>query len=119
MSVAPSSRRLLNPALIDSRMDNYCEVAVLGECLPISSFVTIVMTCSRGLLAMLAYDHLLTFAGEIHFVWRRKFSGATIIFSLNRYVNLFGKVLLVMSTMWWPAQTTQVRYVSMSYSPLL
>ena len=30
MSVAPSSRRLLNPALIDSRMDNYCEVAVLG-----------------------------------------------------------------------------------------
>ncbi|KAH9888010.1 EAP30/Vps36 family-domain-containing protein, partial [Cubamyces lactineus] len=38
--------------------------------------------------ALLAYDHLLTLSGEIQFVWGRKFSGATVVFVLNRYVTL-------------------------------
>lgn len=59
-------------------------------------------------LALIAYDHLLTFAGEVHFVWGRKFSGATVIFALNRYVNLFSKIALFVSTASWPNQTDQV-----------
>ncbi|OSD05083.1 hypothetical protein PYCCODRAFT_1363009, partial [Trametes coccinea BRFM310] len=54
---------------------------------------------------LLAYDHLLTLSGEIHFVWNRKFSGATVLFVLNRYVNLFSKIVLPISTFWWPNQT--------------
>ncbi|KAH9848729.1 hypothetical protein C2E23DRAFT_738700 [Lenzites betulinus] len=55
--------------------------------------------------ALLAYDHLLTFSGEVQFVWGRKFSGATVIFLLNRYITLFNKILLPISTFWWPNQT--------------
>ncbi|KAI0667235.1 hypothetical protein C8Q78DRAFT_982722, partial [Trametes maxima] len=58
---------------------------------------------------LLAYDHLLTFSGEVQFVWGRKFSGATVVFLLNRYVTLFGKILLPISTLWWPHQTDKVR----------
>ncbi|KAI0331799.1 hypothetical protein GY45DRAFT_1433703 [Cubamyces sp. BRFM 1775] len=56
-------------------------------------------------LALLTYDHLLTLSGEIQFVWGRKFSGATVVFMLNRYVTLFGKIVLPISTFWWPNQT--------------
>lgn len=59
-------------------------------------------------LVLLAYDHLLTISGEVEFVWRRKFSGATVVFLLNRYVTLFGKIMLPISTFWWPNQTDKV-----------
>ncbi|KAI0628621.1 hypothetical protein C8Q77DRAFT_1067864, partial [Trametes polyzona] len=57
---------------------------------------------------LLAYDHLLTFPGEVQFVWGRKFSGATVVFLLNRYVTLLAKIMLPVSTFWWPHQTDQV-----------
>ncbi|KAL7277118.1 hypothetical protein ACG7TL_008963 [Trametes sanguinea] len=61
--------------------------------------------CETVGITLLAYDHLLTLSGEIHFVWNRKFSGATVLFVLNRYVNLFSKIVLPISTFWWPNQT--------------
>ena len=36
--------------------------------------------------AILAYDYLLTFPREVRFVWTRKFSPATALFLLNRYL---------------------------------
>ncbi|RDX48216.1 hypothetical protein OH76DRAFT_1312760, partial [Lentinus brumalis] len=36
--------------------------------------------------AILAYDYLLTFPREVRFVWSRKFSPATTLFLLNRYI---------------------------------
>ncbi|KAI0708847.1 hypothetical protein C8T65DRAFT_740060 [Cerioporus squamosus] len=39
-------------------------------------------------LAILAYDYLLTFPREVRFVWSRKFSPATVLFVLNRYIIL-------------------------------
>ena len=36
--------------------------------------------------AILAYDYLLTFPREVQFVWTRKFSPATALFLLNRYL---------------------------------
>ncbi|CDO71052.1 hypothetical protein BN946_scf184844.g56 [Trametes cinnabarina] len=62
-------------------------------------------------ITLLAYDHLLTLSGEIHFVWDRKFSGATVVFMLNRYVNLFSKIVLPISTFWWPSQTNKYHYI--------
>ncbi|KAH9917156.1 EAP30/Vps36 family-domain-containing protein [Epithele typhae] len=58
-------------------------------------------------LTLIAYDHFLTFSGELQFVWGRRFSGATVVFALNRYVNLAGKVVLPISTMYWPNQTDE------------
>ncbi|KAF8959372.1 hypothetical protein BDZ97DRAFT_1761410 [Flammula alnicola] len=36
---------------------------------------------------MLIYDHILTFPLEVDRIWRRKFSGATLLFLTNRYVT--------------------------------
>ncbi|KAE9396647.1 hypothetical protein BT96DRAFT_1039235 [Gymnopus androsaceus JB14] len=37
--------------------------------------------------AMLIYDHLITFGDEVERVWKRKFTGATLLFFLNRYLT--------------------------------
>ncbi|KAH9888970.1 hypothetical protein C8Q73DRAFT_655086, partial [Cubamyces lactineus] len=37
-------------------------------------------------MALLAYDYLLTLRHEVRFVWSRKFTGATVLFLLNRYI---------------------------------
>ncbi|KAI0760625.1 hypothetical protein C8Q74DRAFT_1297735 [Fomes fomentarius] len=71
--------------------------------------------CVISVLALLAYDHLLTFAEEVHFMWGRTFSGATVVFALNRYTTLIGKIILPVCTLYWPGQTDQT-YVRMSHS---
>ncbi|KAI0365794.1 hypothetical protein BV20DRAFT_1056178 [Pilatotrama ljubarskyi] len=75
---------------------------------------TISNTCEIVGVALLAYDHLLTFSDEVHFVWGRKFSGATVVFVLNRYVTLFSKIVLPISTFWWPNQTDKVSTLNMT-----
>lgn len=37
-------------------------------------------------LALLVYEYLLTVSRELRFVWSKRFSAATAIFLLNRYV---------------------------------
>ena len=85
-------------------MDNICEVAGIGQSMSLHGYALIDRSP-----ALLTYDYLLTFSGEIQFVWSRKFSGATVVFVLNRYVTLFSKIVLPISTFWWPNQTDQVR----------
>ncbi|KAI9062091.1 hypothetical protein FKP32DRAFT_1604517 [Trametes sanguinea] len=63
--------------------------------------------CELAGITLLAYDHLLTLSGEIRFVWDRKFSCATVVFVLNRYVNLFSMIILPISTFWWPEQSNK------------
>ncbi|KAI0659907.1 hypothetical protein C8Q70DRAFT_1053716 [Cubamyces menziesii] len=70
-------------------------------------YFTVDNICEVAGIALLTYDYLLTFSGEIQFVWSRKFSGATVVFVLNRYVTLFSKIVLPISTFWWPNQTDQ------------
>ncbi|KAF5321748.1 hypothetical protein D9619_001272 [Psilocybe cf. subviscida] len=36
---------------------------------------------------MLIYDHILTFPEEVDRIWKRKISGASILFLINRYVT--------------------------------
>ncbi|KAL6300947.1 hypothetical protein BKA93DRAFT_828648 [Sparassis latifolia] len=73
--------------------DNYCEVAAL---------------------AVLFYDHMLTLPAEVRFLWTRKFSGATLLFMLNRYITLFGKTILLVTGFSWPNQTDAVRISMLS-----
>lgn len=47
--------------------------------------------------AILYYDYLLTFGDEVRFFWRRKKTNCfTILFFLNRYVQLVGNVGIAM-----------------------
>lgn len=39
-----------------------------------------------GSTALSLYDTLLTLQREVHYVWRQKLAGATVIYLLNRYV---------------------------------
>lgn len=36
--------------------------------------------------ALVIYEYLITFCRELDVIWRRKFSGATVLFLLNRYL---------------------------------
>ncbi|KAI0918353.1 hypothetical protein AcV5_002360 [Taiwanofungus camphoratus] len=60
-------------------------------------------------IGLLFYDHLLTFPGEVEFVWKRKFSAVTVLFIMNRYVALIKKVLLVVDS-----PRVQIRLISIS-----
>ena len=40
--------------------------------------------------AIVFFDYLVTFSDEVNSIWSRKFSLATAIFFLNRYVSLSG-----------------------------
>ncbi|KAI0090431.1 hypothetical protein BDY19DRAFT_940139 [Irpex rosettiformis] len=45
------------------------------------------LLCLVASLAVMVYDHLLTLASEIQFVWKQDFSGRTVIFFINRYFS--------------------------------
>lgn len=38
---------------------------------------------------------MITFSDEVKNIWRSKFTGATALFFINRYVSLFHRVLVV------------------------
>ena len=39
-------------------------------------------------IALLVYEFLITFGQEVQLFWKGKWSGATILFFLNRYITL-------------------------------
>ncbi|KIK75961.1 hypothetical protein PAXRUDRAFT_835510 [Paxillus rubicundulus Ve08.2h10] len=55
----------------------------------IHSYLVVMATC------ILAYDHIITIAEEITFVWRRPKRASSILFFLNRYLGLFGNAAAV------------------------
>ncbi|KAJ3490880.1 hypothetical protein NLJ89_g11398 [Agrocybe chaxingu] len=44
---------------------------------------------------MLIYDHLLTFADEVERIWKPDFSGATVLFLINRYLTPIQFIIIV------------------------
>lgn len=46
---------------------------------------------------LLCYDFMITFSNEVEFIWKRKFTLATVLFCVNRYATLFNQILLVVS----------------------
>ncbi|RPD72535.1 hypothetical protein L226DRAFT_511640 [Lentinus tigrinus ALCF2SS1-7] len=47
-------------------------------------------------IALVLYDYFLTFDLEVELFWRRKFTGASVLFALNRYMMIV-RILLVIS----------------------
>ena len=60
-------------------------------------------------VVIVGYDYILTLKGEIDYVWRRKLSGATVIFFVNRYFLIAAVALLVLESVSW--ETTKVSVV--------
>lgn len=49
------------------------------------------------LLVVVVYDWLLTLSDEIRLVWKRKLTGATVLFLLNRYTTLIMYVIPILA----------------------
>ncbi|RPD69379.1 hypothetical protein L226DRAFT_616909 [Lentinus tigrinus ALCF2SS1-7] len=50
--------------------------------------VTVANDCEIAAMAFIAYEYLLTWDQEVNLFWRRKFTGASVLFFLNRYILL-------------------------------
>ena len=46
---------------------------------------------------ILFYDYLITFGDEVQLFWRRKWTGATVLFILNRYIVLLVHIISLCS----------------------
>ncbi|OBZ73410.1 hypothetical protein A0H81_07276 [Grifola frondosa] len=50
------------------------------------------------------YDYMITIGQEIDFIWSAPLNGATIVFSLNRYVNLATSLFNILQFVPWDSQ---------------
>ncbi|THG97319.1 hypothetical protein EW026_g4656 [Hermanssonia centrifuga] len=46
---------------------------------------------------MLFYDILITFGDEVEKIWRQRFTGATVLWFLNRYIPPLGYIVVIVS----------------------
>lgn len=51
--------------------------------------------------ALLWFDFALTLPDEYRRIWKRKFSGATVIYLLMRYVAVIERIFLVLEILVW------------------
>ena len=51
--------------------------------------------------ALLWFDFALTFTTEVRCIWRRKFSGVTVIYLFTRYTALIDRVLFATEVLLW------------------
>ncbi|KAI0740460.1 hypothetical protein C8Q76DRAFT_194623 [Earliella scabrosa] len=49
--------------------------------------------CGNAATSIIIYDFLITFPNEVNSFWRSKWTGATMLFFLNRYVPLLSTVV--------------------------
>ncbi|KAL4251418.1 hypothetical protein ABKN59_005594 [Abortiporus biennis] len=59
--------------------------------------------CILASSVLLFFDTILTFPKEVQRIWRRRFTGATFIYALTRYVNVVERITLVVSLFIQPA----------------
>ncbi|KAI0708036.1 hypothetical protein C8Q76DRAFT_800315 [Earliella scabrosa] len=67
--------------------------------------VIIEKLCYGAMGALAIYEHLITFDSEVRLVWRRKVTGATVLFMLNKYLLLL-RFLIVLTS--YDITTTEV-----------
>lgn len=51
--------------------------------------------------ALYCYDYVLTFSQEVRCIWQRRFSGASLLFVLNRYAVLVNRLLRLIQLVSW------------------
>ena len=84
---------------------NYYSVAARGES---STHWSHCLTSHQARAqALFIWDYLATFDSEVQYVWGQRLSAATILFIVNRYVNLLITILELIEQA--PFQTPEVR----------
>ncbi|KAL1937856.1 hypothetical protein VTO73DRAFT_12749 [Trametes versicolor] len=63
--------------------------------------------CIVATSALLWFDYVLTFSSEYRRIWRRRFTGATLIFLLMRYAALIERVYFVLEILVWNASNRE------------
>lgn len=51
--------------------------------------------------ALCCYDYIITFDAEVRCIWRRKISGASVLFVLNRYATLVASLASIVQFLPW------------------
>ncbi|OBZ75394.1 hypothetical protein A0H81_04370 [Grifola frondosa] len=54
--------------------------------------------CLAAAAALLVFDYMVTFDREVYLIWKRKTTGATILFMLNRYIIILAFIVAVVET---------------------
>ncbi|KAI0747406.1 hypothetical protein C8Q74DRAFT_1374441 [Fomes fomentarius] len=70
--------------------------------------VIVEQMCYGAMSALAIYEHLITFDREVRLVWRRKITGATVLFVLNKYLLLMRFIVVLTS---YNISTTEVQAV--------
>ncbi|KAI0740858.1 hypothetical protein C8Q76DRAFT_853142 [Earliella scabrosa] len=60
---------------------------------------------AAGSAALLLYDCSLTFTDEVQRIWKRRFSGVTVVYLLIRYTVLFNRILVFLEFQAWNDRT--------------
>ncbi|KAI0740404.1 hypothetical protein C8Q76DRAFT_790867 [Earliella scabrosa] len=67
--------------------DSGAELAALYGALVIENY------CGFAILALVLCEHFVTFPEEVQLFWKRKWTGASVLFLANRYVYLSSIIL--------------------------
>lgn len=90
-------------------IEYYCIVASSGTSLGNTSYV---MSLLRfHITALLWFDHMLTFPSEYSRIWRRKFTGATLVFLLMRYAAFIERIFFVLEVLVWGANDEVIVFI--------
>ncbi|RDX48618.1 hypothetical protein OH76DRAFT_1483717 [Lentinus brumalis] len=57
--------------------------------------------CIVASTALLWFDFALTFTTEVRRIWRRKFTGATVVYLFTRYIALIERIFFVLEVLLW------------------
>lgn len=74
----------------------------------------------RWVSALCCYEHIITSDDEVRCIWRRRISGATVLFVLNRYAILVVSLASIVQVLPWNTQMVddefpeRVRVVSLT-----
>ncbi|KAJ8481200.1 hypothetical protein ONZ51_g6181 [Trametes cubensis] len=83
----------LEQAILDSfsrlLVENYCIIASSGKLLDTMRLSSIIV--------LLFADSFITFPEEVERIWKRRFTGATVVFLITRYVAVAERITLVVS----------------------
>ncbi|KAJ3489253.1 hypothetical protein NLI96_g2240 [Meripilus lineatus] len=74
--------------------------------------MTFANCCGIAATTLLYFDCIITFEDEIKYIWQRKFTGATVVCCINRYVTLAYRTLMIIQILPWHDQpkATGLRY---------
>jgi hypothetical protein len=62
-------------------------------------------------IAVIYYDHILTFSEEMHLMWSRPFTRGSWVFLLNRYVAFVGYIAVTVFSFTIPSMVACGRFI--------